>query len=376
VLVAAIYPTSRLDPEDAMRAAIFTGQDKDLTVEAVTPLDPGARDVVVRIDASGVCHSDLSVIDGKLPVPPPLILGHEGAGVVEWVGAEVHRVKPGDRVILSLTPVCGACWHCLRNETHLCEMGSGVSRTPRVRRGDGSECGGLSGLGTFADVITVHEASCIPVHTDLPAEQLALIGCGITTGLGAALNTAPVRAGDTVAVIGCGGVGQSIIQGARIAGASQIIAIDPVELKRQAAGHFGATHAVDPGAGDTVQQVLQLTGGRGVDFAFEAVGHHDLIVEALNATRKGGTTVLVGVPHYATTVAVPVMPLIIQDKTIKGSYYGSSRTTRDFPRFIQLVETGRLDLDAMVSRRLPLDDVNEAFRAMQAGEVLRSVITA
>ncbi|HEV8298806.1 MAG TPA: Zn-dependent alcohol dehydrogenase [Acidimicrobiales bacterium] len=357
-----------------MRAAIFVGQDQDLSVEDVTAIEPGARDVVVRIDASGVCHSDLSIMDGKLPVPPPLILGHEGSGTVERVGAEVARVKPGDRVILSLTPVCGACWHCLRHETHLCEMGSGVTRTPRAVRADGSQCGGLSGLGTFADVIAVHEASCIPVRTDLPAEQLALIGCGITTGLGAALNTAAVYPGATVAVIGCGGVGQSIIQGARIAGAAQIIAVDPVELKRQAAAHFGATGSVDPSEGDPVQQVLELSGGRGVDFAFEAVGHHDLIVQALNMTRKGGTTVLVGVPHYTTTVAVPIMPLIIQDKSIKGSYYGSSRTTRDFPRFIQLIETGRLDLDAMVSRRLALDDVNEAFRAMQAGEVLRSVL--
>src|SRR5688572_22739395 len=199
-----------------MRAAIFVGQDQELSVEDVDAIDPGPKDVLVRVDASGVCHSDLSVIDGKLPVPPPLILGHEGAGTVEWVGAAVNRVKPGDRVILSLTPVCGTCWFCLRQETHLCELGSGVSRTPRVHRHDGTQCGGLSGLGTFADVITVHEASCIPVQTDLPAEQLALIGCGITTGVGAALNTAEVRAGDTVAVIGCGGVGQSVLQGARI----------------------------------------------------------------------------------------------------------------------------------------------------------------
>jgi S-(hydroxymethyl)glutathione dehydrogenase/alcohol dehydrogenase len=359
-----------------MRAAIFIGQDQDLSVEDVTPLDPGPRDVVVRVDASGVCHSDLSVIDGKLPVPPPLILGHEGAGTVEWIGAAVNRVKPGDRVILSLTPVCGTCWFCLRQETHLCELGSGVTRTPRVHRHDGSECGGLSGLGTFADVITVHEASCIPVQTDLPAEQLALIGCGITTGVGAALNTAEVRAGDTVAVIGCGGVGQSVLQGARIAGASQIIAIDPVALKRDAAAHFGATDTIDPTDGDPVEQVLARTAGRGVDFAFEVVGHHDLIQQALGMTRRGGTTVLVGVPHYSTTVAVPVMPLIISDRTIKGSYYGSAQATRDFPRFIQLIETGRLDLGTMVSRRLALDEVNEAFRAMQSGEVLRSVLVA
>ena len=357
-----------------MRAAIFVGQDLELSVEDVTSTAPGERDVVVRIEASGVCHSDLSVIDGKLPVGAPCILGHEGAGTVEWVGSAVSRCKVGDRVILSLTPVCGACWHCLRHETHLCEMGNGVTATPRAIRADGSTTGALSGLGTFSDSIAVHEASCIPVQTDLPADQLSLIGCGITTGLGAALNTAAVQYGATVAVIGCGGVGTSVIQGARIAGASQIIAIDPVELKRSSAGHFGATNTIDPTQGDPVQQVLALTGGRGVDYAFEAVGAHDLIVQALGMTRKGGTTVLVGVPHWNTTVAVPILPLIIQDKTIKGSYYGSSRTTRDFPRFIQLIETGRLDLGSMVSRRLSLDEINDAFTAMKNGEVLRTVI--
>ena len=357
-----------------MRAAIFVGQDLDLSVEDVTSTPPGARDVVVRIEASGVCHSDLSVIDGKLPVGAPCILGHEGAGTVEWTGSEVTRCKVGDRVILSLTPVCGACWHCLRQETHLCEMGSGVTAVQRAVRADGSTTGALSGLGTFSDSIAVHEASCIPVQTDLPADQLSLIGCGITTGLGAALNTAAVHFGATVAVIGCGGVGTSVIQGARIAGASQIIAIDPVEFKRSSASHFGATNTIDPTDGDPVQQVLALTGGRGVDYAFEAVGAHDLIVQAISMTRKGGTTVLVGVPHWSTTVAVPILPLIIQDKSIKGSYYGSSRTTRDFPRFIQLVETGRLDLGSMVSRRLSLDEINDAFTAMKNGEVLRTVI--
>ena len=357
-----------------MRAAIFLENDKDLSVETVTPIDPGARDVVVRIDASGVCHSDLSVINGTLPIRNPMILGHEGAGTVEWAGAEVSRVRPGDRVILSLTPVCGSCWHCLRHETHLCELGSSVNSTKRATRSDGSSVSCLSGLGTFSDAVAVHEASCIPVATDLPADQLALIGCGITTGLGAALNTAAVHPGATVAVIGCGGVGTSIIQGARIAGAGRIIAVDPVEMKRSSATHFGATDSVDPNVGDPVEQVKAMTDGRGVDFAFEAVGHHDLIVQALGMTRKGGTTVLVGVPHYTTAVSVPIMPLIIQDKTIKGSYYGSSRTTRDFPKFISLIETGRLDLGSMVSLRLPLDQINDAFTAMKNGEVLRSVI--
>jgi S-(hydroxymethyl)glutathione dehydrogenase/alcohol dehydrogenase len=357
-----------------MRAAIFVGNDLDLAVETLTPVEPGPRDVVVRIEASGVCHSDLSVIDGKLPVAAPSILGHEGAGTVEWTGREVTRCKVGDCVILALTPVCGSCWHCLRHETHLCELGAGRSAVPRGTRADGSTVPALSGLGTFSDAIAVHEASCIPVQTDLPAEQLALIGCGITTGVGAALNTAQVQPGATVAVIGCGGVGTSIVQGARIAGASQIIAIDTVGQKRLSATHFGATDTVDPAQSDIAEQVKALTGGRGVDYAFEAVGAPELIVHALAMTRRGGTTVLVGVPHYATTVPVAVMPLIIADKTIKGSYYGSARATRDFPRFIQLIETGRLDLGSMVSRRLALDEINDAFAAMKNGDGIRSVI--
>ena len=357
-----------------MRAAIFVGPHAELSVEDVEAWAPGGREVIVRLEASGVCHSDLSVIDGNFPGPPPIVLGHEGCGIVEWTGPEVTRVHVGQRVILSLTPVCGVCWHCLRNETHLCELGMPLMGAPRVRRADGSVANALMGLGTFADIATVHEASCIPVETDLPSEQLALIGCGVTTGLGAALNTAAVQPGDTVAVIGCGGVGTSVIQGARIAGASYIYAVDPVALKRDTALELGATHGIDPADGDPVDQVKAHTGGRGVDHAFEVVGNTELMTQALGMTRRGGTTILVGVPRYDATLSVPVLPLITQDRTIKGSYYGSSRATRDFPRFIDLIETGRLDLASMITKRFALDDVNDAFHAMRSGEAVRSVI--
>lgn len=178
-------------------------------------MDPGPGDVVVRVGASGVCHSDLSVLDGTLPVRPPVLLGHEGAGAVEWVGAAVTRVRPGDRVVAALTPVCGSCWHCSRQETHLCEQGGELGGCPRVRRDDGSTITALSGLGTFAETMTIGEWAAIPVRSDLPDEQLALIGCGVTTGVGAALNTAEVYPGATVAVIGCGGVGTAVIQSSR-----------------------------------------------------------------------------------------------------------------------------------------------------------------
>lgn len=355
-----------------MRAAVYVPGADDLSVEAVSALPPAPRDAIVRVDASGVCHSDQAVIDGKHL--GPIVLGHEATGVVEWVGTEVTRVKPGDRVILSLTPVCGCCWYCARNETHLCERNAEMLPRLRATRADGAEVNALAGIGSFADVITVDEASCIPVHTDVPADQLSLIGCGFTTGFGAAVNTAAVTPGASVAVVGAGGVGTSVILGAQVAGASRIIAIDPVPMKRDSARRFGATHVVDPNAGDPVEQVRALTDGRGADYSFEAVGSHALEVQALQMTRRGGTTVFIGVPGFTNTMPLPSMQLIMEDRTIKGSYYGSARVTRDFPRFIELIESGSIDVGAMITRRFPLDDVNAAMAALRDGEVVRSVV--
>jgi len=359
-----------------MRAAIFTEMDGDLVVEDVTPTDPGPRDVIVRVMASGICHSDLSVINGTLPMPPPAILGHEGAGVVEKVGSEVSRMKVGDRVIGSFIPACGACWFCLNDQSNLCENTYMVMATPRARRGDGTILPTMTGLGTFSDMMTVDEMSIVKVDTDLPDEQLALFGCGVTTGVGAALNTARVKPGSTVAVIGCGGVGQAVIQGSRIAGAARVIAIDPVELKRDMGLRLGATDVIDPGAGDVVSQVQALTGGRGTDYAFEVIGTPDTITQAFNCVRAGGTAVAVGVPRFDQEISLPSMPLVLQEKRLLGTVYGSAQVRRDFPRLIGLVEQGKLDIDHMVTKTIGLEDINEGFKAMQAGEVIRSVITA
>jgi S-(hydroxymethyl)glutathione dehydrogenase / alcohol dehydrogenase len=357
-----------------MRAAVFVEQDKPLSVEEVTPNPPGPRDALVRISASGVCHSDLSVINGTLPFPPPCILGHEGAGVVEEVGNQVTTVKKGDRVIAAFVPACGSCWHCLRDRTHLCDDAFAAATTPRATRPDGTPVTTMTGLGTFAETMTVGEAALVKVETDLPDEQLALIGCGVTTGMGAALNTAKVEPGSSVAVIGCGGVGQAVIQGARIAGAARIFAIDPVELKRKAAEQLGAPDLIDPAQGDPVGQVQALTGGRGADYAFEVIGLPDTILQAWNTARRGGTVVVVGAPRMDATVTFPAFGLFYDEKRLLGCIYGSAQVKRDFPRFIALTETGRLDLGSMVSRRIGLDEVNDAFRAMQAGEVIRSFI--
>jgi S-(hydroxymethyl)glutathione dehydrogenase/alcohol dehydrogenase len=357
-----------------MRAAVLNGYNEPLVIEELREPALGPRDVRVQIDASGVCHSDLTVQSGGVPMPIPLILGHEGAGTVLETGPEVSRVRKGDRVIASFIPACGNCFFCLHEQSNLCEQSTGTMVAARAMREDGSAVFGMTGLGTFSDLMTTDEASLVKIDTDLPSEQLALIGCGVTTGVGAALLTAKVQPGSTVAVIGCGGVGQSVIQGARIAGASRIFAVDPVEMKRKTAEQLGATDLVDPAQGDPIQQVKEATGGRGSDYAFEVIGLPETILQAYNTARRGGTVVVVGMPRIEDTVTFSAMQLFYEEKKVLGCMYGSAQVRRDFPKFVDLVETGRLDVGSMVSRRIKIDEVNDAFRAMQAGEVIRSVI--
>jgi S-(hydroxymethyl)glutathione dehydrogenase/alcohol dehydrogenase len=311
---------------------------------------------------------------GYVPLPPGMVLGHEGTGRVVEVGAEVSRVKKGDRVIASFVPACGACWSCLHDQSELCEREGDVSMAMRGTRPDGSPYFCMTGLGTFSDTMTVDEVSVVKVETDLPAAQLALIGCGVTTGVGAALNTAKVKPGAAIAVLGCGGVGQAVIQGARIAGAGRIIAIDPQELKRKTAKRLGATDVIDPSQGDPVEQVKALTGGRGVDYAFEVIGLPETIVTAYNMARRGGDVIIVGMARFEAQFTLPAFGIFFEEKTVRGCKYGSAQVRRDFPRFVELIETGRLDTSSMVSKTIKLEQVNDAFRAMEAGEVIRSVI--
>jgi S-(hydroxymethyl)glutathione dehydrogenase/alcohol dehydrogenase len=357
-----------------MKAAVYTGDATSLAFEDLKPNPPGPRDVVVEIGASGVCHSDLSIMRGYVPMPPGMVLGHEGAGRVVEVGSEVSRVKKGDRVVASFVPACGACWNCLRDQSELCERENDVSMAVRGTRPDGSMYFCMTGLGTFSSAMTVDEASVVKVETDLPDAQLALLGCGVTTGVGAALNTAKIRPGASVAVLGCGGVGQAVIQGSRIAGAGRIIAIDPQELKRKTATKLGATDVVDPSKADPVEQVKALTGGRGVDYAFEVIGLPETMVTAYNLARRGGELIIVGMARFDAQVTLPAFGLFFEQKTVKGSKYGSAQVRRDFPRFVELIETNRLDTSSMVSKTIQLEGVNDAFRAMEAGEVIRSVI--
>lgn len=355
-----------------MRAAVLVETNRPLVVEDVHAVDPGPRDVVVRILASGVCHSDVSAASGGLDIGPS-ILGHEGAGVVEQVGPEVRRFRVGDRVIGSLIPSCGDCWFCERGQSFLCERSYDFLHTPRATRDDGTELRAL--IGTFAEQMTVSENNLVKVETDLPDEQLALIGCGVTTGVGAVLNTARVHPGASVVVIGCGGVGQAAIQGARVAGAGRIIAVDPQAAKRDHALKLGATDAIDPADAEPVAAVKELTHGRGADYAFEVVGSSDLLMQAYQCVRRGGTVVAVGIPHGAPTLALPAS-LVSDGKHVVGCVYGTARVREFFPMLVGMVERGQLDVASMVSRTIALSDVNGAFEAIESGDVVRSVITS
>lgn len=359
------------------RAAIYVSPNEPVAVETIELAPPGPHDVVVAITAAGICHSDLSVAQGRYGAlfPGNTVLGHEGTGTVLEVGAGVTRMRPGDLVVGTANPTCGACWYCLDGATYLCEL-TGPGSIARGRRHGGAPVTTMAGLGTFAGTMVCREASLIAVRSDLPAEQLALIGCGVATGVGAALNTAGVRPGQSVAVIGCGGVGQLVVQGARIAGAARIIAIDPVEFKRTTACALGATDAIDPAQGDPVEQLQELTGGRGVDFAFEVVGSTATIVQACQMARRGGTAVVVSSVRADDELRIPnFLEFRSQGKQLLSSVYGSTRSRRDFQRYIDLAEAGRLDLGAMVSATIALDDVNDAFGALDRGEVIRSIIT-
>jgi S-(hydroxymethyl)glutathione dehydrogenase/alcohol dehydrogenase len=358
-----------------MRAAVFVGVDKPMEVEEVTPLEPGPTDVVVQVEGSGVCHTDVAILQGGLPWPPPSILGHEASGRVIDVGRAVTRVKTGDRVVGVGIPACGDCFFCVRDQGHLCAQTFTMSLPPRAHRGDGSTVTTFTGLGAFAELMTVDQIKVVGVQTDLPDDQLALIGCAVTTGVGAALNTARVTPGATVTVVGCGGVGQCVVQGARIAGAARIFAVDPVAMKRDAAAAQGATDLIDPSSGDPVEQVRALTEGRGTDFSFEVVGTPGTITTAYRAARRGGVVVVVGMPAADHSLTLPLAELFLDAKETRYCISGGAQVRRDIPRLVALAETGRLDLASMVSRRIALSEVNDAFAAMEAGTVVRSVIT-
>ena len=360
-----------------INAAVFRKVHEPLTVETIDIDTPRAREVLVRTVATGVCHSDLHVVDGngRFPLDRPFVLGHEGAGIVEAVGADVTSVRPGDHVVACLSGFCGNCPQCLSGHPNIC-TGNIVARAedaaPRLSQG-GNPFRSFAAIGSFAEKMLLHENSLVRIDPDLPLDRAALVGCGVLTGVGAALRSAGLQAGQTVAVFGCGGVGLSIVQGARIGGARQIIAVDQFDAKLAMAKAVGATHTVNTTQDDAVKAVRALTRGLGVDHAFEAVGLARLCRHAIESLAVRGTATIVGVLPPDATIEFPWMAIRPECK-VQTSRMGSNQFRTDIPNYLEFYRQGRLDLDSMISRRGQLGDVNEAFRAMKAGEVARTVL--
>lgn len=357
-----------------MKAAVLHNiGDQGLDVrDDVTTIDPGPTDVRVRVRATGICHSDLSGMNGTLPAMAPGVMGHEGSGEVVAVGEQVRDLSAGDHVAISFAPPCGNCRSCLRGQPHLCAVHTVEAFTNPRFRVNAEPAFGMGGCGTFAEEVVVPRAGAVPVDPDVPFEIAALVGCGVMTGVGAVVNTAQVTVGSTVAVIGCGGVGISAIQGARVAGAAVIVAVDPVVSKHELARDFGATHTTTP---EGLQELSQrLTGGEGFDYAFEVVGVAATIRAAYDAARRGGTAVVVGAGAADDMVEFSAQELFLDEKRLLGCFYGSADVRCDHSRMLELWRAGRLDLEGMVSRRLSLDEINDGLRALQEGKVVRQVV--
>lgn len=363
-----------------MAAAVLEAPGEPLVVGEVELDAPGRGQVLVHIAHCGLCHSDLSVMTGAAPAPMPVILGHEASGVVAEVGPDVTTLVPGDHVMLTPIPPCGRCYWCLRGEQSLCVNGIGLvtqtlpDGTTKLRRGDQVVYQGL-GVGGFAEFAVVLEAAAVKIPHDVPLELATVVGCAVQTGVGAVLNTAAVPAGATVLVMGLGGIGMAIVQGARLIGASRIIVSDPIAARRDLAERFGATDAVDPTSTDVVGACRDATAGIGVDYAFDAVGSSALARAGVDATRNGGTTVLVGAGPIDDPLELSRILLMVSEKKLTGCLLGSVQPHRDIPMLIELNRQGRLDLAGLVSATRPLAEINQAVADMEAGVGLRTILT-
>jgi S-(hydroxymethyl)glutathione dehydrogenase / alcohol dehydrogenase len=358
-----------------MKAAVLNTCPGDLEIEEVSIDKPGPREVLINTSAAGLCHSDLHFLEAKYPAQVPVVVGHESAGVVEAVGDQVSYVKPGDHVITCLSVFCGHCEECLTGHMSLCqnpETRRAPGESPRLSRPDGSTMNQFLNLSSFAEQMLVHEHAIVKIDPEMPLDRACLLGCGATTGLGAVQNTAKVEPGSTVAVIGCGGIGLNAIQGAYLAGAARIIAIDMLDSKLELAKQFGATDTVNASEGDPVGQVMQMTGG-GVHYSFECIGLKIAAEQAFNMLRRGGTATVVGMIPFGQSIELPGFAFL-GEKKIQGSAMGSNRFRVDMPRYIDLYMQGRLKLDELVSARIPIEKINDGFAAMKTGEVARSVI--
>jgi len=360
-----------------MKAAVLYEGGQSLAIEELTLLPPREGEVRVRFAASGVCHSDLHYIKGDRLHPMPVVLGHEGAGVVEEVGPGVTYAKPGDHVILSFVPACGRCRDCVAGRPNLCAVryrlnGNLPDGTTRLRKGD-QEIKHFACVSSFAEYAIVPESALVQTPPEVPLDKAALVGCCVTTGVGAALWTARVEPGSSVVVIGCGGVGLNVIQGAALAGAERIIAVDVRPSKLEYAEEFGATHTINASNTDPVQAVRDLTSGEGADYAFEVIGLIKTAQQALQCTRRGGKAVIVGVIRHGEQLTIDP-DFLHQDRVLMGCTYGSANMRAAMPKLVELYLAKKLKLDELVSRTYRLEDINAAFTALDQGEVARSII--
>lgn len=355
-----------------MKAAILHEANKPLTVEEIDIIDPRPGEVMVRTAVSGVCHSDLHFVDGKWQIPMPVVLGHEAAGVVERVGDNVTYVQPGDRVIMSFRPFCGRCTYCLSGRPNLCNDPQLARLSADRLSWDGKRVTQFASVASFSEYMLTAESGVVKIPEDMPMAEAALVGCGVMTGVGAALYTAQVPGGAVTAVIGCGGVGLNVIQGLRIAGASRIIAVDVLDKKLEMAKQFGATDTINANETDPVQAAKDLTGDT-IEYAFEAIGNTNAARQAFDMIPAGGTAVIVGMMPMGSEISVPG-PAFLQEKKMIGCMYGSTRFREHMPKLIELYRQGKLDLSGLVTKRFPLEGINDAFTAMQNGEVARSVL--
>jgi Zn-dependent alcohol dehydrogenase len=361
------------------KAALCRAHNTPVVVESIEVDPPKRGEATVKLGACGVCHSDLSAITGTIALPLPLVLGHEGAGVVEEVGEGVTELKRGDHVVFSFVYMCGKCRFCVAGRPVLCiEQGKALTTplegTPRTRDARGEPLNIFSGCGAMAEYATVSAENLIKIDPKIPLDCAALVGCGVTTGVGAVFNTAKVEPGASVAVFGCGGVGLSVIQGARIAGAGQIIAIDTLPAKLEMAKKFGATEVLNPKADEDVAKALKKLTGGGPDYAFECVGSGELAGAAYRAIRRGGLAVVVGVAQPSDLTSVRTMTLPFEEKTLTGSYFGSCVPRVDFPRMLALYMAGRLQLEELITRRYGIGEAAQAFADLEAGRNARGVI--
>ena len=363
----------------AAKAVICRAVDGPLTVETIQVAPPRAGEVTLQLAAVGVCHSDLSATNGTIGFPLPLVLGHEGAGIVTAVGAGVQELAVGDHVITSFVSMCGRCRYCQSGRPQLCDQAAKAGATlpdgtTRVTDADGKPLYVFSGCGVMAEWATLHADNVVKVDRSVPLDRAALIGCGVMTGVGAAVNTARVQPGSAAVVFGCGGVGLSAIQGCRIAGAATIVGVDTQAHKLAWARQFGATHVVDGSKEENLVKTLRKLTEGGADYAFDCVGFGSISAQAFGALRKGGTAVVVGVAPGKDTTTLRTASLTFEEKTLTGSYFGSARPRLDFPRLIALYRDGRLKLDEMITQRYTIDQARQAFDDLVAGRNARGVI--